>query len=104
MVVLPFISGNLKEFPDIKSLIELDMDLLSLGPAINDPFSGSCTLPIAFTTTNAPTNKPSPKSTLADPSPPFTDLCGPWVFPTVAPVPAPTHPCSTGSEEANSQA
>ena len=104
MVVFPLISGNLKELPDIKSSIELDIDLLPLGPAINDPFSGSCTLPIAFTTTSAPTNKPSPKSMLAEPSPPFTDLSGPWVFPTVAPVPAPTHPCSTGSGEANTQA
>ena len=64
-------------------------------PAIGWRVAGSTTLPTAFTADTAPTCRlPSWKARA--PSPDFMQRSGPPSLPTVAPVPAPTHPSASG--------
>ena len=57
--------------------------------------SSSTTSPTALTAHNAATIKPSPRSTLAEPTPPLVASSLPIIAPIRQPVPAPTLPCST---------
>ena len=63
-------------------------------PATHSPVRGSTTLPQALTETTAPTLT-GPSATAAVPRPAFMQVAGPMSLPTVAPVPAPTLPCSS---------
>src|SRR2546425_12170393 len=58
------------------------------------------TSPKAFTTTSAPTITPPGRLTAQVPTPPFIAVWGPNTLPTVAPLPAPTLPSSTGPADA----
>ena len=75
-----------------------------LGPARKPGASGSRTAPKALTTARAATVAPLPSRTASDPTPPFVPEAKPKSLPTVAPVPAPTHPSATGADDASRQA
>ena len=66
-------------------------------PAITLPVSGSIMSPAALTATIAATTRPLGMRSAALPRPPFIDVPGPPILPTVAPAPAPTVPIDTGA-------
>src|SRR5690606_31054708 len=76
----------------------------SYAPATMRPVSGSTTSPSALTTASAATVPPPGRGRAALPNPAFIAYCGPAHLPTVAPVPTPTLPSSTGPAPAASHA
>ncbi len=97
MVVFPKLSRFLKPPESIKDFVHKNSPVSGfLAPAIISPVTGSKQSPNALTATIAPTIA-SPIFKLAVPMPPLDEFFIPSIFPTVAPVPAPTLPCSINS-------